>query len=254
MRKLLIIGIGCGNPDHLTIEAVHALNRADVFFIPDKGEEKSALRALRLKILERFVEGRSYRTVDLVMPKRSDAGSDYRASVDDWHAVIVARTTDLLGSEMANDEIGALLVWGDPALYDSTIRIVEAVRARGLKLDYDVIPGISSVQVLAARHRIALNTIGQPVLVTTGRKLAEGLPADADSVVVMLDGEQTFARLADADLDIWWGAYLGSPEEILVAGPLAAVKDEIAARREEARRRHGWIMDTYLLRRRRPAD
>jgi precorrin-6A synthase len=253
MRKLLVIGVGCGNPDHLTVEAIRALNDADVFFIPDKGEEKAGLRALRLAILERFVE-RSYRTVDLPMPKRTDAGSGYRATVDDWHAAIAARYIALLEAELTQEETGALLVWGDPALYDSTIRILERIRAGGFAFDFIVIPGISSVQVLAARHRIALNTIGGPVVVTTGRRLAAGLPADADSVVVMLDGEQTFARLADTDLEIWWGAYLGSANEILVSGRLEAVKDEILAKRADARARHGWIMDVYLLRRRGDAE
>jgi precorrin-6A synthase len=86
------------------------------------------------------------------------------------------------------------------------------------------------------------------VLLTTGRKLAEGFPADQGSVVVLLDGAQTFAKLADQDLEIFWGAYLGSKDEILLSGKLAEVKDEIEAVRKRARAEHGWIMDTYLLR------
>jgi len=117
-----------------------------------------------------------------------------------------------------------------------------------------VIPGISSVQVLAAKHRIALNQIGESVLLTTGRKLADGFPAEFGSVVVLLDGAQAFARLAEPDLDIFWGAYLGTESEILISGKLADVKDEIEVARARARRQHGWIMDTYLLRRSGSAD
>ncbi len=111
-----------------------------------------------------------------------------------------------------------------------------------------MIPGISSVQVLAARHRITLNQIGESVLLTTGRKLADGFPSEFGSVVVLLDGAQTFASLAEQDLDIIWGAYLGTEDEILLSGRLADVKDEIEAVRRRAREQHGWIMDTYLLR------
>ena len=68
----------------------------------------------------------------------------------------------------------------------------------------------------------------------------------------MLDGEQTFQQVADEDLDIYWGAYLGTPDEILISGRLAEVVDEITQVRRQARERHGWIMDTYLLRRREP--
>jgi precorrin-6A synthase len=77
------------------------------------------------------------------------------------------------------------------------------------------------------------------------------MPRDVDDVVVMLDGRTAFADLPDTDLDVFWGAYLGTPDEILVAGDLAAVREEIVTRRAEARARKGWIMDTYLLRRRR---
>ncbi|MFJ5369641.1 precorrin-6A synthase (deacetylating) [Bosea sp. CER48] len=250
MRNILIIGIGAGNPDHMTIEAIAALNRADVMFIPDKGEEKVALRALREAICARFIREPGYRTVPVEIPRRAEAGNDYHGVVDDWHERIAARYRALFEAELAEGQTGALLVWGDPALYDSTLRVMERVAVSGLGLDWQVYPGISSVQVLAARHRIALNTIGAPILITTGRRLAAGFPADQDSVVVMLDGEQAFARLDPAELDIFWGAYLGTPDEILLAGPLAALAAEIASVRAEARARHGWIMDTYLLRRR----
>ena len=106
------------------------------------------------------------------------------------------------------------------------------------------------VQVLTARHRITLNTIGRPVEITTGRRLTEGWPAGVDTVVVMLDGEETYRRFADQDIDIYWGAYLGTPDEILIAGRLADVADEIHRVRTAQRSAHGWIMDTYLMRRR----
>jgi precorrin-6A synthase len=50
-------------------------------------------------------------------------------------------------------------------------------------------------------------------------------------------------------LTIYWGAYLGTADELLIAGPLQQVKAQILDVREQARRRKGWIMDTYLLRR-----
>jgi signal transduction histidine kinase len=56
--------------------------------------------------------------------------------------------------------------------------------------------------------------------------------------------------LLDTDLDIYWGAYLGTPRQLLIAGDLRAVADEIVERRAAARAAAGWIMDTYLLRKR----
>jgi precorrin-6A synthase len=247
MRKIFVIGIGAGDPDHLTIQAVKALNQVDVFFVPDKGAEKSALRDLRTTICERFIEHADYRTIDVEIPQR-DASGDYLSGVDDWHSRLADIYGPLFENELAEHEVGALLVWGDPAIYDSTLRIIERLCAKGHALEFQLIPGISSVQVLAAKHRIALNRIGESVLLTTGRKLANGFPREPGSVVVLLDGTQAFAHLPDQDLEIFWGAYLGTDDEILLSGKLAEVKEEILEVRQRARARHGWIMDTYLLR------
>jgi precorrin-6A synthase len=51
------------------------------------------------------------------------------------------------------------------------------------------------------------------------------------------------------DFEIFWGAYTGMPEEILISGKLKDVAGEIERVRAEARTANGWIMDTYLMRR-----
>jgi precorrin-6A synthase len=101
---------------------------------------------------------------------------------------------------------------GDPSIYDSALRIIDAVRARGaVAFDHSVVPGISSVQVLAARHRIALNQVGRSIHITTGRLLRNGLPAGVDDVVVMLDGDNSFTTLIGHGYAIYWGAFLATP-------------------------------------------
>ena len=83
------------------------------------------------------------------------------------------------------------------------------------------------------------------------RRLAEeGFPEGVDDVVVILDGKQAFASIDPAGLDIYWGAYLGTPEQLLVSGPLGDVAEEIIRVRADAAARLGWVFDTYLLRRR----
>jgi len=247
MRKLLIIGIGAGNPEHLTVQAVNALNQVDVFFIQNKGDEKEALHKLRMDICDRYIDGTDHRYVDVPVPERAKIFSDYRETVDDWHEKIRANYEALLSNELADGECGAFLVWGDPAFYDSTIRIIEKLHAKWPLFDYEVIPGISAIQVLASAHRIPLNRIGKPVTITTGRKLTEGFPDNADSVVVVLDGEQTFNRFGGQNLYIYWGAYLGAANEVLISGKLDDVMDEIETVRAREREKNGWIMDTYLL-------
>jgi precorrin-6A synthase len=142
------------------------------------------------------------------------------------------------------------LVWGDPSLYDSTLRIAERLQ-KVVTLTVDVVPGITSLQVLTAGHAIPLNTIGNPVTITTGRQLRDhGWPQGVDTIAVMLDGTCAFEVLRQhSDVHIWWTAYAGMPNERRIAGPLDQVCDRIIATRAEARAAHGWIMDIYLLRR-----
>ncbi|HLH87653.1 MAG TPA: precorrin-6A synthase (deacetylating) [Xanthobacteraceae bacterium] len=251
MRKIFVIGIGAGNPDYITVQGINALNQVDVFFIIDKGDEKEDLVRLRKEICERYIKDQSYRIVEAADPPRERAPSSYEAAVRAWHEQRADIYESLIGEELGEDECGAFLVWGDPSLYDSTLRIIDQIVARGaVEFDYEVIPGISAIQALAARHRLALNRIGRPVNITIGRRLAEGLPDDADDVVVMLDGECSFKKVNDRDIDIYWGAYLGTEDEILVSGSLREVRQVIERMRADAKARKGWVMDTYLLRRR----
>jgi precorrin-6A synthase len=255
VRTIYVIGIGAGDPEQLTGQAVAAMNRVDVYFMIDKGGAKDDLAALRAELLARHVT-RSYRVVTAADPERDrSAGSDgYAAAVEDWQQRRAAAYLRMITEELPDGGTGGFLVWGDPAIYDGTLRILDRIAARGdVAVDVRSVPGISSVQALAARHRIALNRTGRAFTVTTGRRIAdEGLPPGSDDVVVMLDARQAFARLPDTDLDIYWGAYLGTPDEVLVAGDLQRVKGEIQRLWAEHRARKGWIMDTYLLRRRLP--
>jgi precorrin-6A synthase len=272
MRRLLLIGIGAGDPEHVTVQAVAALGSVDVFFVIDKGLDKVDLTELRTEICERYIEHDRYRIVEIADPERDRAAPAYRSAVQAWREQRAERLEEAIGRELAEDGCGALLVWGDPSLYDSTLAVVQRILARGqVAFEYEVIPGITSVQALAARHRIPLNRVGGEVRITTGRRLRERLsgaqqeladsdPADHgagqravgrdEDVVVMLDSECSFKALIGEEIDIYWGAYVGTSEEILISGRLDDVAQEIERVRARARERKGWIMDTYLLRRR----
>ena len=246
MRKLSIIGIGAGNPDHITVQAIKALSSVDVIFLIGKGDDKADLAQLRKDICARYIT-KPYRIVEAQDPERGRAPAHYETAVTDWHTQRAAIYERMIREELADGQHGAFLVWGDPSLYDSTLRIVDQVAAmKTVTFELDVIPGITSVQALAARHKIALNRIGGSVHITTGRLLAKGMPAD--DVVVMLDGDCAFKTVKDRSVDIYWGAYDGTADEILVSGKLQERGPEIEKIRSDARACHGWIMDTYLLR------
>lgn len=247
MKRILVIGIGAGGADLLTVQAIEALRASDIFFIFDKGEEKAELAQLRKEICARYCTAKPYRFVELPSPTR-DAKLPYKSAVAAWHEERALAADAAMRAALSGDETGAFLVWGDPSLYDSTLRILDAISERDGQLDYEVFPGISSVQLLAARHRIALNGIGEPVLITTGRKLVGEFPAGQGSIVVFLDNGDGLRSLAGRDAEIFWGAYLGTKDEVLASGKIDKVLDHILDLRATRRREKGWIMDVYLVR------
>ena len=253
-RQVKVIGIGAGSPGHLTQEAIAALCSVDVFLIADKGAAKDELVSVRRALCAQFIdgtEGEDYRFVTVTDPVRGpDAERDdtaYRSGVADWHAARADRYADVI-ADLPDDAVVGFLVWGDPAFYDSTIRVVDAIGER-LPIDTHVVPGISAFQALAAAHGIVLHAVGQPVHITTGRRLAAEWSPALGSVVVMLDGHLACQALVERapDLVIHWGAYLGLPQQTLRSGRLADVIDDLIALRAELRAEHGWIMDVYLL-------
>lgn len=249
-RRLALVGLGPGDPELVTAQAARVLNEVDHFLVADKTEQHPGtadLIAMREAICERHV-ARGWRIVHVPDPERDRADpADYPAAVRDWHE---ARAEAFEQALLEHPGDAAVLVWGDPALYDSAIRLADRIVDRGnVDVAIEVIPGLSSVQLLAARHRLVLNTIGGPITITTGRRLLDDA-AKGDNLVVMLDGALVCRQLSrPSSWRIWWGANLGSTDEQLVTGRLDEVADEIWARRQEARAARGWVMDTYLLRR-----
>ncbi|NYS62296.1 precorrin-6A synthase (deacetylating) [Vreelandella salicampi] len=248
MITLSLIGIGTGNLDHVTLAAVRALNNADLILLPRKGEAKSDLIDLRRLLCERLLETPvTTKIVEFDLPSR-DGRDDYLGAVDDWHAAIASVWAQLIDEYLPNGGRVGMLVWGDPSLYDSSLRITQRLSAAGKQVDVEVVPGITSLQVLTAEHKIPLNALAEPVHITTGRRLRErGWPSDAATVVVMLDGGGAFTSLPQDEIYIWWGAYLGMDKQCLIKGRLSEVGDQIIQRRAELRGTHGWIMDIYLL-------
>lgn len=249
MRTVSVVGIGAGHPEHITVQAINTLNTVDVVFMMDKGDAAPELTELRRAICARYITRSSYRIVTMADPDRDRTAPAYEPAVDDWRARRAVIYERLIAGELGEHGHGAFLAWGDPAIYDGTVHVLGEVLARGaVTFELQVIPGISSVQALAAQHRTSLTRTGRPVHITTGRLLTRGFPANADDVVVMLDSQGAY-REVDGDLEIYWGAYLGSGDQIAISGRVAEVRQQITAARAAARSRHGWIMDTYLLRR-----
>lgn len=241
VHDIWLVGIGTGSPAHVTGEGMTALRDAGLILVPRKGPGKDDLAQLRHRIIAE--SGSKARVAHFDYPER-DPDLPYQERVARWHDEIARRWQLAIEAHHPDGPV-ALLVWGDPSLYDSTLRIARRLRPEPR---LRVVPGITAIQALTAAHAIPLNTVNGAVTVTTGRRLREGgWPDGADTVVVMLDGECSFRALDPDGLHVWWGAYLGMAEEILDSGPLAEAGPRIIDTRAAARARHGWLMDTYML-------
>ncbi|MEP1766533.1 MAG: precorrin-6A synthase (deacetylating) [Sulfitobacter sp.] len=242
IQDLWLIGIGTGSLAHVTGEGLQALRDAAVILLPQKGAGKDDLAHIRQDIIAS--SGTDAQVVSFDYPVR-DPDLPYQKRVEIWHDQIAAQWCAALEGLDVGGPV-ALLVWGDPSLYDSTLRIAGRLAP---KPQVRVVPGITAVQALTGAHAIPLNTVNGPITITTGRRLRDhGWPEGSETVVVMLDGECSFQQLDPTGIHIWWGAFVGMPEQILLSGDLASASEQIVATRQNAREAHGWIMDIYLLR------
>lgn len=254
MIELTLIGIGTGNPQHLTRQAEAAMRAQDLILIPNKGAGKDDLAGLRRAICDNVLAGAARPNIaEFDLPVRDPAIANYLDRVEAWHDAIAEVWQQTIAANRPDAETVKVgfLVWGDPSLYDSTMRIARRLEAQ-TETSLRVIPGITSIQALTAAHGVPLNDVGAAVVITTGRQLRDhGWPVSADRLVIMLDGECSFQTLGDAaqGVTIHWTAYAGMDNEISISGPLDAVSDQIIETRAAARADHGWIMDIYLLER-----
>ena len=97
-----------------------------MFFVLDKGDTNADLTGRVGTICDRFAtRGRS--GVVSADPPRDRTAAAYSPAVGDWRNARAGIYEPLIAEELGADESGAFLVWGDPALYDSTLGILEEI-------------------------------------------------------------------------------------------------------------------------------
>ncbi len=239
-KKIYLIGIGPGDPKYLTVEAIETIKKLNTFLIPVKKGSKEELTHIRKKIIEYCRTDRNFQIIELHFPERKKSSS-YKNSVEEWRN----KKAEIILNVMKEIDTAGLLIWGDPSLYDGHIDIVKEVQ-KHIPLELEIIPGISSISVLAAKHKISLNKIGSSIFITTPRGLRQ-MKEISHNTIVFLDNYETFRLFKEKDLKIYWGAYLGTEKEVLFSGNLKDCLEQLIELRRQLKKKNGWIMELYLL-------
>ena len=174
--------------------------------------------ALRRLICERFIREPGYRFVELPDPPRARAASDspaYRQAVADWHAARGLGSGPTPSRPNSNPAASAPS-WRGATRRCTTARCGSWTPSRRTSTSTTTSSPASprsrrSPPDIASRSTTLASRCSSP----PARQLREhGL---SGSAVVMLDADCSF-RGCPPETRIWWGAYLGTPDELLVAG------------------------------------
>jgi len=139
------VGVGPGAPDLLTLRAVAVLRRADVLALPRASDwsESQAWRIAKPSVGD--VPGQERLFLTFPMSKDPER---LRPAWD--------RAFDAIGARLEAGRNVAFVTEGDPSLYSTFLYLAAAAEERWPAVQIEVVPGVSSVNAVPARARVAL--------------------------------------------------------------------------------------------------
>ncbi len=160
--KVFIIGLGPGDPELITVKAVKALRSSDKILYTG-----SLLSNELIRYVKSF---------------KPDAVNTYGLSEEEIAEELIKCVEEGLTCSWVHD--------GDPAIYGGAAGIIKELRRRGI--DYEIIPGVSSITAAADRLGIPLTAQGLAggVLITNPKHLrrVKELPKETSLVILLAGG------------------------------------------------------------------
>ena len=135
--QLVLVGVGPGDPELLTVAAVRALEAADVIAHPIAHE---GAEGMALAIASRWIRP-DQRCLPLLFPMVSESQPRIAA----WR-----QAADVLAAEVRSGHRVVLLCEGDVSLFATGSYVQLALRRRHPDVPFSLIPGITSVCAAAA--------------------------------------------------------------------------------------------------------
>jgi precorrin-2/cobalt-factor-2 C20-methyltransferase len=202
---LIGVGVGPGDPEHITLKALHALQRADRVFVPETDASRAGGPGRAERVVAPHVEAGKIERLLFAMRDEGARGGN-------WD-----RAGDAITAVVRDGGTAAFATIGDPNIYSTFTYVAHTVRALVPGVRVETVPGIMAMQDLASRSGTVLvegNEALTLVPYTAGpEKLPEAL-AHADTVVVYKGGRHLQAILAtlgehDRLADAVYGEQLG---------------------------------------------
>lgn len=172
LGRLSGVGVGPGDPELLTLAAVHAIEKADIIAFPGKTKEESTAYAIPAAVVCGYSEKAA---LPIGLPMTKDP-KDLKT--------IHERAAGLLEEYLRDGKDVVFLTLGDPSFYSTYAYIDEKVRADGFETE--IIPGVPSFSAIAAKLQVPIALGSETVKIQTG--LDWNLDTDTENLIILKAG------------------------------------------------------------------
>ena len=172
--KLYGIGTGPGDPELLTLKAIHTIEKCDVIALPSAGSNESTA----FGIVGRYIADKPLLECQFSMEKDGEKRKAVRK-----------KSADSICELLDQGKNVGFVTLGDPAIYSTYMYIHEIVGERGY--DTQIIPGIPSFVAAAAALNTSLCLGGEAlhIIPASDNEDIEGLLALPGNKIIMKSGK-----------------------------------------------------------------